>query len=61
MTPARRQEIRRLAHQEAASELSAITNHWETPARLFVDPEERDEFEAAVNAICRRLARQAQP
>ncbi|MFF4746825.1 hypothetical protein [Streptomyces sp. NPDC001268] len=55
MNREREQEIRRLAHDHAARELGAVLSNWEIPARLFSDPEERDEFEIEVVRIIHRL------
>lgn len=55
MTKEREAEIRRMACDHAARELSAVLSEWETPSRLFADPDERDEFEIQVVRIIHRL------
>lgn len=59
MTKEREEEIRRLACDHAAQELSALLSHWEKPARLFTDPAERDEFEIQIVRIIHRLEAEA--
>ncbi|MER7734134.1 hypothetical protein ABTX80_24905 [Streptomyces erythrochromogenes] len=55
MTAARRREIRRIAHDQAARALDAAAGDWEVPQRLFDDPEEQAEFTHGIDAIVRQL------
>lgn len=52
----RRTEIRRMAYEWAARELSEVTNVWEVPERLFDNETERAVFDSDVAAIVNRLA-----
>lgn len=61
MDDARRREIRRIAHDHAARELSAVLSEWDAPAQLFPDEEERVEFEVQVIHIIHRLESEATP
>lgn len=55
MNPQRKAEIRRVAHDRAARELSAVID-WEMAERLFPnDAEERAEFERQIAAIVHAL------
>lgn len=58
MNPQRKAEIKRLAHDRAARELSAVLSEWDVPQRLFDDEEERVEFEVQVIRIIHALEAQ---
>lgn len=61
MTPERVREIRRAAARRAANELNAvIADDFESKTQDdYPDPEERDEFMAAIERIINRLEREA--
>ncbi|MCW7941625.1 hypothetical protein AAW14_06145 [Streptomyces hygroscopicus] len=54
MTRERKAEIRRIAHDRAARELSAVIDT-EMAERLFADEDEREEFELQMLRIIRAL------
>lgn len=60
MTRQRKSEIRRIAYDKAARELSAVID-WEWAVNLFDDADERTEFEAQLDRIVRELEAKGQP